>query len=182
VAKRWTFLRGGGAGAIASNKLSRRLVRGNFRFFAGLAAGSAGVTPFFLLRMFDTFRFPYLKSLLFSAGLLLGSSVAHAQTAILAAAPAVHGYDFLTVTTAEGVNKTYSFILFSPAFRGKTEISLEPTNTLSGDKYKERLLQNAQLINEQLSALTVAGWELIQVYATSSPANGRSYLFRKAKN
>ena len=130
--------------------------------------------------MFRLFRFPALSSVLLSAGLLLSSPVAHAQTAISIATPAPHGYDFLTVTTSEGT-KAASFILFSPAFQGKTEVQLEPNNVLGIEKYKERISQNAQLINEQLSALTVAGWELVQVYTPTSPANGRCYLFRKAK-
>ena len=126
-------------------------------------------------------RFPVLAGLLLSAGLQLSSPVARAQAAIPAGIPAVRGYDFLTVTTSEGP-KAYSFILFSPAFQGKTEIPLEGINTLSGDKYRERINQNTQLINEQLSALTVAGWELVQVYPATTLANARCSLFRKAKN
>jgi hypothetical protein len=118
---------------------------------------------------------------LFGAGLLLSGPVAHAQMASPTGAPAAHGYDFLTVIVSEGT-KVYSFILFSPAFQGKTEIPLGATNTMSEVKDKEHILQNAQLINEQLSALTVAGWELVHVYITSAPTNGRCYLFRKAKS
>jgi hypothetical protein len=132
--------------------------------------------------MFRLFRFPALSGLLLSASLLLSSKLAHAQMAMPAGAVAAHGYDFLTVTTLEGGAKAYSFILFSPAFQGKTEIPLESSNVLSADKYKERIHQNTQLVNEQLSALTVAGWELVQVYTPTSPGNARCYLFRKAKN
>lgn len=129
--------------------------------------------------MFVLSRFSAFSGLLLGAGLLLSSPLAHAQTA--SPAGVVHGYDFLTVITSEGAN-AFAYILFSPAFQGKTEISLEGTNVLGTEKYKERILRNAQLINEQLSALTVAGWELVQVYTTTNPTNGRCYLLRKAKS
>lgn len=48
-------------------------------------------------------------------------------------------------------------MLFAPAFQGKTEIPLETVLVLGTEKSKERINQNAQIINEQLSALTVAG-------------------------
>jgi len=126
-------------------------------------------------------RFPALSSLLFGAGLLWNSPAALAQTVIPAGTPAAHGYDFLTVTTSEGA-KAYSFILFSPAFQGKTEVQLASGNVLSAEKYKERIQQNTLLINEQLSALTVAGWELVQIYTPINSPNARCYLFRKAKS
>ncbi|RZL12628.1 MAG: hypothetical protein EOO62_10540 [Hymenobacter sp.] len=127
------------------------------------------------------FRFSILTGLLFGTALLLASPAAHAQLASPSGATAAHGYDFLTVTTSEG-NKALSFILFAPAFQGKTEIPLETVVVLGTEKFKERVNQNAQLINEQLSALTVAGWELVQVYTTTIPENGSRYLFRKAKS
>ncbi len=131
--------------------------------------------------MSGSFRFSTLFGFLLSASLLLSSPAARAQAAIPAGMPAAHGYDFLTVTTSEGT-KAYSFILFSPAFQGKTEVQLESGNVLSADKYKERIQQNTLLINEQLSALTVAGWELVQVYTPIYSVNARCYLFRKAKS
>ncbi|GAA4502506.1 hypothetical protein GCM10023172_25970 [Hymenobacter ginsengisoli] len=85
------------------------------------------------------------------------------------------------MTTLEGT-KAYSCILFAPAFEGKTEIPLAVIATLNSDKYKELLLENMQRINGQLSALTVAGWELVQVYTPTTIANSRCYLFRKAKS
>jgi hypothetical protein len=124
-------------------------------------------------------RFSILSSALLSAS-LLHSPVACAQV-IAPAASATHGYDFLTVSTAEGA-KGLSYILFSPAFQGKTDIPLETINVIGNEKYKERIRQNEQVVNEQLSALTVAGWELVSVYTTATLTNGRCYLFRKAKN
>lgn len=126
-------------------------------------------------------RFPALAGLLLGAGGLLSSPPTAAQTALPAASTAVHGYDFLTMTTSEGT-KAFSCILFAPAFQGKTEIPLVTIGTLSSDKYKELILENMQRINSQLSALTEAGWELVQVYTPTYLANARCYLFRKAKN
>ena len=133
--------------------------------------------------MFGIFRFPALTGLFFGASLLLCGPVAHAQLPVSVAAPAVHGYDFLTVTTTEGT-KAFSLILFSPAFQGKTEIPLEVASgmVVGVEKLKELIHKNTALINEQLSALTVAGWELVHIYTPMSPASGRCYLFRKAKN
>ena len=131
--------------------------------------------------MLHLFRLPTLFSLLFSTGLLLSSPVAHAQVAGPTGAAAAHGYDFLTVTTVEGV-KAISFIYFTPAFQGRTEIPLESIATMNSDTYKERAAKNTQLINEQLSALTVAGWEFVQTYETNKYTGGRCYLFRKAKS
>ncbi|MFD1870926.1 hypothetical protein [Hymenobacter bucti] len=127
--------------------------------------------------MHQLFRFPILSSVLLGAGLLLSSPAAHAQLTV----PATLGYDFLTMTTIEGT-KAFSAILFSPAFQGKTEMPLIARNVLSAEKYKELIRQNTELVNGQLSALTVAGWELVQVYTPSSPAEARCYLFRKAKS
>jgi len=122
--------------------------------------------------MVGHFRFPTFAGFLLGTGLLLSSPAARAQTA-------AQGYDFLTVTTVES---SKSFILFTPAFQGKTEIALEGLATFNGDKYKERVMQNTQLINDQFSALTVAGWELVQTYVGTNYSAGRCYLFRKAKN
>lgn len=131
--------------------------------------------------MSSIFYLPALSGILLSAGLLLTSPVAHAQSAAPTGAVAAHGYDFMTVTAIEGT-KAFSVILFSPAFQGKAEMPLEYGGLLGAEKYKELILRNTQLINEQLSALTVAGWELVQLYVPTSPANARCYLFRKAKN
>ena len=130
--------------------------------------------------MHPLLRFSILSSALLSIS-LLRSPVACAQVIAPAAASATHGYDFLTMTTAEGA-KGLSFILFTPAFQGKTDIPLETINVVGNEKYKERIRQNEQLINEQLSALTVAGWELVSIYTTATLTNSRCYLFRKAKN
>jgi hypothetical protein len=131
--------------------------------------------------MVGFFRVPALVGLLFSVGLLLSSPAAHAQMAVPAAAPAAHGYDFLTVTTVEGV-KSFSAIMFSPDFQGKSEIPLKGVQVFGTEEFKERIRENTLRVNEQLSALTVAGWELVQVYTPTSPTNARCYLFRKAKS
>jgi len=127
------------------------------------------------------FHLSNLSGILVSAGLLLSSPVARAQMAVPAGAVAARGYDFMTVTTVEA-GKSLSLILFSTEFQGKTEIALQDVNVLGVEKFKERIRQNTQLVNEQLSALTVAGWELVQVYTPTSPTSARCYLFRKAKN
>ncbi|RZK16227.1 MAG: hypothetical protein EOO56_20415 [Hymenobacter sp.] len=122
-----------------------------------------------------------MASIVLSTGLLLGSPAARAQLAVPTSTPAARGYDFLTVTTVEG-NKAQSYLLFSTPFQGKTEVPLTSIMLMGAEKYKEAIIQNTQLINEQLTALTVAGWELAQVYVVATPINGRAYLFRKAKN
>ena len=157
------------------------MVRVGSPFFAGLATSSSSFHLICLLCMVRFFRLPALAGFLFSAGLLLNSPAAHAQLLVPAAAPAAHGYDFLTVTTVEGV-KSFSAIMFAPDFQGKSEIPLESIQILGTEKFKERIRENTLRVNEQLSALTVAGWELVQVYAPNSPANARCYLFRKAKS
>jgi hypothetical protein len=158
------------------------MVQGYFPFFTGPAAGGGRSSTFSTaISMRHFFRFPILSSVFLGAGLLLSSPLAHAQMTIPAGAPATHGYDFLTMTTIEGT-KAFSAMLFSPAFQGKTEIPLISRSVLSAEKYKELIRQNTELVNEQLSALTVAGWELVQVYTPTSPADARCFLFRKAKN
>jgi len=133
-----------------------------------------------LQRMRPLLSFSLLSSALLSAS-LLRSPAACAQVIAPAATSATHGYDFLTMSTAEGT-KGLSYILFAPAFQGKNELPLEAINVIGVEKYKEHIRQNEQLINEQLSALTVAGWELVSVQTETLLTNGRCYLFRKAKN
>jgi hypothetical protein len=165
------------------------MVRVDFPFFTRVAASGGSFYLFFLLRMFGFFRFPALSGLLLSASLLLSSPVAHAQTTVPAGAVAAHGYDFLTVTTTEGLNKKLAQLIFTPAFQNQTIVPLLPGNILaSSSEEAERLSHNTLIINNQLSNLTVAGWELVQVYSVS-PISGAGYnppvtryLFRKAKN
>jgi hypothetical protein len=139
--------------------------------------------------MFRLFRLPALSGLLLSAGLLLSSPVTYAQADVPAGVVAAHGYDFLMVTTIEGLNKKLAQLIFTPAFQNQTLVPLLPGSILaSSAEETERLSQNALIINNQLSNLTVAGWELVQVYSVS-PTSGAGYnppvtryLFRKAKN
>ncbi|RZL14240.1 MAG: hypothetical protein EOO62_06010 [Hymenobacter sp.] len=134
--------------------------------------------------MLTLFRFPVLSGALLGAGLLLNSPVARAQGATTSV-QAAHGYDFLTVTTIESISKNYAKLLFSPAFEGKSEIPLEDYSGLGLEKYFDKIQRNTLLINQQLSNLTVAGWELVEVHvAPFMPANPSTtrYLFRKAKN
>jgi len=115
--------------------------------------------------------------------LLLGSRPAAAQ---LFAPTSARAYDFLTVTVIESPYTRESRLLFSPAFQGTTELTLEEVYNLSNDKYRDHLQLNTTLINQSLSDLSVAGWELIDVYtALFSPAPTPTvtrYLLRKAKS
>ena len=139
--------------------------------------------------MLSFFRFPLLAGALLGAGLLLSGPVAHAQMVALTGAVAPHGYDFLTLTTIEGLSKKTAQLLFTPAFQAKTMVPLLPVSVLgSSEEEYTRLTQNALTVNQQLTDLTVAGWELVQVYAVA-PASGTGYnppitryLFRKAKS
>jgi hypothetical protein len=134
--------------------------------------------------MVGLFRFPALAGFLLSAGLLLSGPVPHAQAAVPTVAPAAHGYDFLTVTSMESSTKSVAKILITPAFQGKSEIQLEDFGGFSAEKNLSKLQHNTQLVNQQLSDLTTAGWELVQAYPfTSVPGLFTTrYLFRKAKN
>jgi len=139
--------------------------------------------------MFRLFRFPALSGFLLSTGLLLSSPVTHAQTAVPAGAVAIHGYDFMTVTTTEGLNKKLAQLIFTPTFQNQTLVPLLPGGIFANSAEEtERLSKNTLIINNQLSNITVAGWELVQVYSVS-PISGAGYnppvtryLFRKAKN
>ena len=114
----------------------------------------------------------------------MSNSVAHAQTAASTGVVAAHGYDFLTVTSMESGAKSLAKILIVPAFQGKSEIQLEDFGGFSTEKNIAKLQHNTDLIQQQLSELTVAGWELVQTYPfISSPSLVTTrYLFRKAKN
>jgi hypothetical protein len=133
--------------------------------------------------MWPLLRLPTLSGTLLGAALLLSSPVAHAQTA--AVALAAYGYDFLTMTTVESPAKSLSKLLITPAFQGKTETQLEVFGGfVSADKNLEILQRNTQTINQQLSDLTVAGWELVEVHTISTVSNACTtrYLFRKARS
>ncbi|MVN76285.1 hypothetical protein GO988_08105 [Hymenobacter sp. HMF4947] len=128
---------------------------------------------------------PFYRSfrrLLLSAGLLLGTQAAFAQ----ASAALPHGYDFLTITIVKSPYKADCRMLLTPAFQGKTEVKLEEEFTLAADKYRENLHRNTLLLNQTLSDLSVAGWELVETHAAPEGpppvATVTRYLLRKAKS
>ena len=91
-------------------------------------------------------------------------------------------YDFLTVLTLESGTKALSRILITPAFEGKTEVQLEDFGGLSISKNLEKAQRNTLLVNQQLTALTVGGWELVQVYPVAEAGILTTrYLFRKPR-
>jgi hypothetical protein len=121
----------------------------------------------------------FFRVTLLLAFLLSGVRTSFAQSA----APPAAVYEFMTVTTLESASKSASKLFLTPAFQGKTEVQLEDFNAFGAEKNKEKFQVNAQTINQQLSELSVAGWELVQVYPM--PTQGvfiTRYLFRKAKN
>ena len=128
--------------------------------------------------MFFSPRPTLLRPLLLGLGLLLASSAARAQ-----ATP--RGYDFLTLTALESNVKRFSKLLYSPALGSRTETQLEALSSLSNATNLEDARRNAELINQALSELTVAGWELVEVHTvplgTATPVATTRYLFRKAK-
>lgn len=128
----------------------------------------------------------HLLCYLLFTGLLLPLRPAWAQVAPPASA-VLHGYDFLTVTEFEGYTKNRARILITPAFQGKTEVQLDDLNgsSLSVNKDLEVIQRNTLVLNQQLSELTAAGWELVDVHVVttlSTTNNTTRYLFRKAKS
>lgn len=117
----------------------------------------------------------------------LHAGVAAAQSALLPAPIAGQTYDFATVTVVESPYKNDYRLLLSPAFQGKTEVKLEEEYNLSSDRYREHLQSNTAIINQTLSDLSAAGWELLQVAASTvgppaATATVTRYLLRKAKS
>ena len=53
-------------------------------------------------------------------------------------------------------------------------------NGFSVTKYVATYRQNLELVNQQLAAVTAAGWELVQV-STTILQGGHLYLFRRPK-
>jgi len=120
--------------------------------------------------------------LLFSASFVFNGPAAFAQ-----ASPAPQrGYNFLTITVIQSPYKNDCRLLLTPAFQGKAEIKLEEEYTLSADKYRANVQSNTLLLNQLLSDLSTAGWELAETHAAQQgPAPSATvtrYLFRKAKN
>ncbi len=115
-----------------------------------------------------------MKHLLLAVALLV-SVPAFAQSAPTGA------YEFMTLSENQSQQGSFAKILFAPAFQGKTEIALENLpGTIAPAKYMNTYLQNKELVNQQLEAITAAGWEL--VYVSSNTLNsGHEYLFRRPK-
>jgi hypothetical protein len=117
--------------------------------------------------------------LLLSAGLVLRGPLAFAQAS-------QRSYGFLTITVIQSPYKNDCRLLLTPAFQGKTEIKLEEEYNLSADKYRANAQSNALLLNQLLSDLSAAGWELAETHAAQqgpvTSATVTRYLLRKAKN
>lgn len=111
-----------------------------------------------------------------------------AFSAVAAAARArPPAYTFLTVTVIESPYHNASRLLLSPAFQGKTELELEDEWTLVSKKDREHLQSNTVLINQTLSELSAAGWELVEVHTSllgTGPATTTTtrYLLRQVKS
>jgi hypothetical protein len=165
-------------------------VRRDFSSFTGPAASAGGVS--FLSHFYPLFSMSVLSVLLrrgLSVLLLvaLRAGVAAAQAALLSPPIAGQAYDFATITVVESPYKNDYRLLLSPAFQGKTEVKLEEEYNLSSDRYREHLQSNTAVINQTLSDLSTAGWELLQVSATTvgpppAAATVTRYLLRKAKS
>jgi hypothetical protein len=114
-----------------------------------------------------------MKHLLLAIALLTVPLASHAQ-----AAPSTT-YEFLTLLESEAQQNSFAKIMFAPAFQGKTEIQLENLpGTVSGNKFMTIHRQNVEIVNQQLEAVTAAGWELVHV---SADDRAREYLFRRLK-
>ena len=106
-----------------------------------------------------------MKYLLITLALLAAPASAGARTAPVA------GYEFLSVVELQNLNQGFAALVFAPAFAGKTDLPLAPVAT-----YR----QNLELVNQQLAAVTAAGWKLVQV-STTIIQDGHLYLFRRPK-
>jgi hypothetical protein len=131
--------------------------------------------------MMSFFRFLFC-GLLLGAGLVLSSPAACAQA--LPMPP--RSYDFLTITVIQSPYKNECRLLLTPAFQGKTELKLEEEYDLSSDKYRAHAQSNTLLLNQLLSDLSAAGWQLADTHAVQQgPATSATvmrYLLRKAKD
>lgn len=116
-----------------------------------------------------------MKLLLATLALLAAPAGAFAQTA-----PVV-GYEFLTVAELQNQNQNFATLVFAPAFGGKAELPLARLpGGVNGAKYVATYRQNLELVNQQLAAVTAAGWELVQA-STGTLNAGHEYLFRRPK-
>lgn len=89
-------------------------------------------------------------------------------------------YEFLTVLEAESQASSFAKMIFAPAFQGKSEIALEGLPGALSSKYWPTYQRNLQVVNQQLEAVTAAGWELVHV-SSSAASSGHEYLFRRLK-
>ena len=122
-----------------------------------------------------------LRTLVMSCALLPSAVVAWGQT-VPEPQNAPHGYDFLTVTVLELTGKSMAKVLITPAFQGKTEIQLADMSSISTAKNVEVSQHNASVVNQQLSDLTIAGWELAAVFNSNvSGYAAPRYLFRRPR-
>lgn len=94
-------------------------------------------------------------------------------------------YEFMTLTLVESPYAVDTRLLLTPAFKGQTEFKLEEVYNLSANKYREHLQHNTQLVNQYLSELSEAGWELFNVQASTvgstAAASVTRYLLRKPR-
>ncbi|MBH8567321.1 hypothetical protein KB206_00380 [Microvirga sp. STS02] len=112
--------------------------------------------------------------------LLLAFAILAGPAAFAQSVPAT-AYEFLTVAELQAQQDGLAKLQFAPAFQGKTEIQLERLpGTISAAKYMGAYRHNMEVVNQQLEAVTAAGWELVHV--SSSPVmSGHEFLFRRPK-
>ena len=111
--------------------------------------------------------------------LLLALAIIAGPTAFAQSTPTT--YEFLTVAELQAQQDGLAKLQFAPAFQSKTEIQLERLpGLISPSKYMNVYRHNLEVVNQQLEAVTAAGWELVHV--SSSPAlSGHEFLFRRPK-
>ncbi|MDO7884292.1 hypothetical protein [Hymenobacter cheonanensis] len=115
-----------------------------------------------------------MKRLLLALPLLTVAFSSHSQTAQPTA------YEFLTVVEHETQYYKRAKIVFAPAFQGKSELGLESLPSSNSEKFPITLGKNLEVVNSQLEALTVAGWELVHV-SSEAVSSSHEYLFRRRK-
>ena len=104
-----------------------------------------------------------------------------APAGVFAQTVPVGGYEFLTVAELQSPSQPFATLVFAPAFGAKTELPLTPLpGGLNSAKYVATYRQNLELVNQQLAAVTAAGWELVQA-STGTFNSGHEYLFRRPK-
>jgi hypothetical protein len=110
--------------------------------------------------------------------LLLALAFLFSFPALAQTAPA---YEFLTLAVAESGSSKLSQLTFAPSFQGKTQLQLEETPA-SFEKSVQAHQRNLVVVNQQLEALTAAGWELVQAFSSDTGGiHEREFLFRRRK-